>query len=325
MTPMEPRDSSQVVRVARHLMATRFEVLLYGADPVSLRAIGEEVLDEIQSLEKRLSYYDPQSVISQINREAARRPVRVDPIVFEVLLASERLWKLTEGAFDVTSAALTRCWGFAQSAGQLPGLRALAEAFDATGMHHVELDSQSRTVRFHHPETQIDLGSIGKGFALDQSSLVFAELGVENVLIHGGSSSALGLGTAPTAKPWRVAIDPPSEPEPSGRWKPEETIDMEAVSGVVDLSATSLSVSAASGKGFTSEGDYYGHILDPRSGEPTRGPELAAVVSPSAAETDAVATALMVSGRDGAKRILQRRPDIRGFILDTEGRFEVGD
>ena len=158
---MAAPDSSQMVRVARHLMATRFEVLLYGPNPVSLRAVGEEALDEIQSLEKRLSYYDPQSVVSEINRDAAKRSVRVDAIVFQLLQESARLHALMQGAFDITAAALTRRWGFTQGSGQIPSLRALANTFDATGMRYIDLDLSRRTIRFHHPEVQFDLGSIG--------------------------------------------------------------------------------------------------------------------------------------------------------------------
>src|SRR5262245_34158891 len=100
------------VTLARNAMATRFELLLHGDDPVSLRAAGEEAFDEIERLEARLSLYRPSSEIAHVNARAAREAVRVTPGVFALLEHAARLHHETNGAFDITIAPLVRCWGF---------------------------------------------------------------------------------------------------------------------------------------------------------------------------------------------------------------------
>src|SRR5438270_5190785 len=107
-----PGPPSSPLRLARHAMATRFELLLPGEDHVRLRAAGEEALDEIERLEAQLSFYRTSSEISHLNTRAAAGPVAVDPRLFRLLQRARSLSEATEGAFDITIAPLMRCWGF---------------------------------------------------------------------------------------------------------------------------------------------------------------------------------------------------------------------
>src|SRR5947207_192503 len=155
------------VLLARHAMATRFELLLPGEDHSRLRAAGEEALDEIERLEAQLSFYRPSSEISELNARAAREPVAVDPRLFRLLQRAQALSEATEGAFDITVAPLMRCWGFVGGAGRLPEAGELEAARAVVGMHRVELDEDSFTVRFTDEGVMLDLGAIGKGYALE--------------------------------------------------------------------------------------------------------------------------------------------------------------
>src|SRR6476646_3756804 len=116
------------ITLARHAMATRFELVLHGHDPVRLRAAGEQALDEIDRLENQLSLYRPQSEIADVNRRAAVEPVKVTPRLFALLSRARTLSSQTGGAFDVTIAPLVECWGFMGGTGQLPDAQALAVA-----------------------------------------------------------------------------------------------------------------------------------------------------------------------------------------------------
>ena len=99
------------VTLARHAMATRFEIVLHGDDPVALRAAGEEALEEIERIESQLSLYRNTSEIAHLNARAARGPVRVSPALFRLLEHARQLSAETGGAFDITIAPLVRCWG----------------------------------------------------------------------------------------------------------------------------------------------------------------------------------------------------------------------
>jgi thiamine biosynthesis lipoprotein ApbE len=118
----------QTVTLARHAMATRFELVLHGDDAIALRAAGEEALNEIDRLENQLSLYRPGSEIAQLNARAAREAVRVTPELFTQLQHAQQLHVETQGAFDITIAPLVRCWGFMGGTGKMPTAEQVAEA-----------------------------------------------------------------------------------------------------------------------------------------------------------------------------------------------------
>jgi thiamine biosynthesis lipoprotein len=318
------------VRLARHAMATRFELILYGDNPVALRAAGEEALDEIERLELQLSLFKPSSEISHLNAQAARQPVRVTPRVFGLLELAKRLSQETEGAFDITIAPLVRCWGFMGGAGHLPRPEDLAAARAKVGMHLVQLNPNELSVHFEREGVMLDLGAIGKGYAIEQAVELLRDAGVSCALVHGGTSTIYGLGQPPEADSWRIEIPSPrneatpalrsalsglSSPAGEGSGPMANAPGRSDTFATVELRDTSLSVSAVWGKYFQAQGRKFGHIIDPRTGEPANGAVMSAVVLPSATETDALSTALLTLGPDGHELIANLRPDIRTLVV----------
>jgi thiamine biosynthesis lipoprotein len=327
-----------IVRLARHAMATRFEIVLLGDDPVSLRAAGEEAFDEIERLESQLSLYRPTSEIAHLNARAAYEPVRVTPATFGLLQHAQKLTQETKGAFDITIAPLVRCWGFMGGSGRLPGTEDLAAARAKVGMHLVHLDRDSFRVKFEREGVMLDLGAIGKGYAIEQAVELLREAGVSSAFIHGGTSTLYGLGHPPGADSWKVEIVDPRKPEQAnprlitsdlgaaGQAASDSTAvpsSRSEVSGpfaTIGLCDASLSVSAVWGKSFTARGRTFGHIIDPRSGEPANRAVLAAVALPSATETDALSTALLTLGPQEHGDIAKLRPGMRTLVAGgTEG------
>ncbi|MBM3876406.1 MAG: FAD:protein FMN transferase [Verrucomicrobia bacterium] len=305
------------VALARNAMATRFEMILHGADESRLRAAGEEALAEIERIEAQLSFYRPTSEVSRLNAHAADAPVRVDPELFRLLRHALQLARETGGAFDLTVAPLMRAWGFTRSTGQCPDPRTLAEAKACTGWRNVELDERESTVRFARPGVMLDLGALGKGHALGRAAEILREDGVTSALIHGGTSTACAIGSTPDGEPWKVAIErprPPGTPPPAGP---------AGLLATVPLRDESLSVSAVWGKSFTVDARVFGHVIDPRTGEPAQGALLAAVALPSAAETDAFSTALLTAGPQGHDALAALRPGMKTLLL-TECRSGGG-
>ena len=140
--------SMQTVTVACHAMATRFEVVLHGDNPVALRAAGEEALAEVERLESQLSLYRATSEIAHLNCRAAKEAVKVTPELFTLLKHAQRLSVETSGAFDITIAPLVRCWGFMDGNGHLPDPEQLAKSRQVVGIGLVQLNSEDFTVRF---------------------------------------------------------------------------------------------------------------------------------------------------------------------------------
>ena len=310
------------VAVARNAMATRFEIVLHGSNLAALRAAGEEALDEIERLDAQLSPYRPTSEIAHLNARAAFEPIRVEPGLFRLLERAQQLSAETGGAFDITIAPLMRCWGLQghprgegeapvshpaaflglSGIGRVPEPGELAEARSNVGMRLVELDLDRFTVRFARPGVRLDLGAIGKGYALERAAELLREAGVSSALLHGGTSTVCALGSPPEAEAWRVAIaGPPGEPASQPL-------------AVAALRDEALSVSAIWGKCFQAAGVTYGHVIDPRTGYPAAAAVLAAVVLPSATETDAFSTALLTVGIAGREGIAGLRRGMRTLV-----------
>lgn len=289
------------ITLARNAMATRFEFVLLGRDPVRLRAAGEEALDEIDRIESLLSLYRPGSEIATVNARASFAPVRVSPEVFSLIERSIQFSQLSDGAFDITVAPLVRCWGFMKGSGARPTDSQIAEARELVGSKHLELDPTHSTIRFKRAGMMLDLGSIGKGYALDIAAEILRDAGVENALLHGGTSTIYGLGHDISGK-WKIAIDRPtlpSEPSTALANQPPEPL------ATVELTNEALSVSAVWGKFFSLEGKIYGHVIDPRTGWPAESALLGAVVVPSAADSDALSTVILLSRIDSGQSSLQ--------------------
>lgn len=296
----------QTISVARNAMATRFEILLHGDKPSWLRAAGEEVLNEVERLEAQLSLYRPTSEIAHVNARAAREPVRVSPNVFRLLQLAKQLHRETAGAFDITIAPLVRCWGFMGGTGEFPAPGDIEAALQNVGMQHILLSGSDLTVRFDREGVMLDLGAIGKGHAIDCAVELLREVGVTSALLHGGTSTIYGLGHPPDAEHWKVALDyPETEGEQSARRH----------LATVTLRDEAVSVSAIWGRSFKKDGRTYGHVLDPRTGQPVCGTMMTAVALASATETDALSTAMLVAGETGYETISSLRPGMRSLVL----------
>jgi thiamine biosynthesis lipoprotein len=293
-------DSTQAIILSLEAMATRFELVLYGDDPIRLRAAGEQALHEIERLEGQLSFYRADSEVAWINSRAAEGPVRIDPRLFHLLMRCADLSKKTDGAFDVTVGPLMRAWGFADGSPRVPDRSALAAVRNVVGMQNVELYEEDFTVRFKQRGVEIDLGGYGKGYAVERAASILRENGITSALLHGGTSSVFAVGAPPLEAGWKIALS-----APFGGGENQTTIE---------LKDSGLSVSAAHGKSFNVDGCMYGHVLDPRTGEPARGALAAAVTGPSPSVCEALSTALLVLGESWGPELKSRFPDYQTHI-----------
>jgi thiamine biosynthesis lipoprotein len=295
-------------------MATRFEIVLHGGNPVALRAAGEEALDEIERIEALLSLYRDTSEIAHVNARAADEPVRVSLPVFRLLEQARRLSEETAGAFDITIAPLVRCWGFMGGTGQMPAPEAVVAARQKVGWNLVQLERANFTVRFAREGVMLDLGAVGKGYAIERAAEILRDDGVTSAILHGGTSTVHAIGCPPDAGAWKVAIERPVE----------DSVATPPLLATVPLKDESLSVSAVWGRSFQSGNKTYGHVIDPRSGQPVEAALLAAVVLPSATETDALSTALLTLGTAGLPQIAALRAGSRCLVVSRQaGRIDV--
>jgi len=218
---------------------------------------------------------------------------------------AQRLGNETGGAYDVTTGALSVAWGFFKGPRRVPDPAVLADARARTGRHLLRLDPGPKTVAFARPGVLINLGSIGKGYAVDRAAAVFRDhWWPTSALVHGGRSSLFALGSPPgrLGDRWEVAQRNPFRPDvPLGRLR---------------LRNRGLGTSGTDFQRFEEGGRAFGHILDPRTGAPAQGPAGVTVLAPTATEADALSTAFFLLGRDAAAGYVQTHPEIAAVFVE---------
>jgi thiamine biosynthesis lipoprotein len=235
--------------------------------------------------------------------------VRVTPGLFALLQQAQKLHEESGGAFDITIAPLVRCWGFMGGRGRMPSTEEVAEARAKVGMGLVQLNPDDLTVRFARGGVMLDLGAIGKGYAVERAAEVLREAGVTSGLLHGGTSTVQAIGQPPKEEFWKIAIETPSPSADAPR----------TLLATVPLKDEAMSVSGVRSNSFEAGGRTFGHIIDPRTAEPALGTVLAAVVLPSATETDALSTALLTLGSAGQEQVAGLRPGMRTMVVSESG------
>jgi thiamine biosynthesis lipoprotein len=297
--PQEP-TSGPTVHLTHTAMACDFDVILNPGPAAQLEA-ASTALDLVDRLEDQLSVYRPTSELSRLNATAADGPVVVESQLFDLLMQADSLAAETGGAFDATSGPLVRLWRECRAAGRVPTREEVAAARARVGRGHVEFDPESESIRFLQPGVEFNLGSIGKGYAIDRCAQVLADEGVRDVLIHGGTSSVRAMGRHASGPGWPVGLRNPLFPD--RRW------------GMVRLCDRSMSTTGSGVQSFRVEGRRYGHVLDPRNGWPVEGMLSCTVLAPTAALADALSTAFFVLGVENASQYCHNRREITAIVI----------
>jgi thiamine biosynthesis lipoprotein len=278
-----PRELGDVRRFSHEAMATVFEVYAVHPDARYAAQAAQAAFALVDRLERELSRFASNSDIARINHLAAGESVRVGPSALECLLIARHLFDLTGGAFDISIG---------------------------TGLPTLDLDADDCVVRSTKDGVHVDLGGIGKGYAVDLVAELLEEWGIERALIHGGFSSVLALEAAADRDGWPLTLSNPAVPS--------------RVLARLSVRQTALGASG------TRKGD---HIVDPRTGEPVRGRLAAWVALPrpdrsgaeapvegrpriaAGAVTDALTTAFMLLGAGEIEALCESSPGLEAWIL----------
>lgn len=304
-TDLPATAKDYVLEVGRRAMACEFRVLLNAGQHTGAVEAATEALDLLEPLEAQLSVYRSHSEISCLNRDAFERECVVERQLFALLSRCVAWHAATHGALEITAGPLVKLWGFYQRAGRFPDPAEVEATLTRVGSQYLQLNPDTQTVRFLRAGMEVNLGAIGKGYALDRCAEILAAAHVDNYLIHGGHSSILARGARSmqaTTPEWRVALRHPLRPE---RRLAE-----------IKLANVCLGTSGSGQQFFYHRGRRYGHVLDPRHGRPAEGVLSVTVLTSRADEADALATAFFVLGVDGAHAFRETRPDVKAvFVL----------
>jgi FAD:protein FMN transferase len=347
----EPDDKSELPeeppayvypRVQRRAMGSLFEVYLAGTDWDGLVAAGEEALNEIDRLEAQLSHYRDDNDIARLNKHAVEQWVRLEPRLYNLLKHCGELSAETDGAFDITAGPLVKAWGFFRGEGRIPSDAEIEEVLQNVGFHRILFDDEDDLVYFTAPKLEINLGAVGKGYAMDMAAETLRAYHVESAVIHGGQSTIYALGAPPVPEGENGrGEERETESDAAGRddiiRNPQSAIrnhegwpftikdprDHETPLQTVYLQDEAISTSGNYEQFFDVDGVRYSHIIDPRTGRPTRGMISVSVIAPSAADSDALSTAFFVMGRERTQEYCKSRPNIRVIMVEERPDEEI--
>ncbi len=293
---------ANIVRREVVLMGTSF-VFVVEAPAQEADAAIEAVIKRLRTLEREISSWLPDSDIVKLNARSGLEPVEVGADTYELLRISKQLHAETDGAFDVTIGPLWDLWPFRDEELPLPTQQQLDEVLPLVDASQIELDDTRRTAYLPREGMRVNLGAVGKGYAAKIAVREISKTGIRRAAISTGGDIYL-LGRK-SSGPWVVGIEHP---------RTSKTYIDRFVAGDVAV-ATS-----GDGKRFVvRDGKRYGHILDPKTGQPTSDCQSVSIVTADPVAADAYATAVFVMGTTAGMRWVEERAGIEAMIVDARG------
>lgn len=271
----------------------------------------KEIEAELQKVDNSLSPFNKTSIISRINRN---EKVKVDEMFSEVFQLAEKISGDTDGAFDITVAPMVNAWGFGFKTGNPPTRQTIDSLRAIVGFHTVSL--QDGYVIKKNPKTMLDCSAIAKGYGTDVVARFLKKKGVQNFMVEIGGEIVVN-GNNEKLQPWRIGINKPTD----------DSLNInQAIQDVVSVSNIAMATSGNYRNFYYKNGKKYAHTIDPKTGYPVQHNILSATVfADDCATADAYATSFMVLGLDGARKILEKHPELCAYLIysDQKGSNQI--
>lgn len=284
------------------IMGTRIYVEVWTDNAAKGDEAIEAVMAEMRRIDELMSHYKPQSQLSQINARAAQEPVPVDPELFDLIKLSTHYSEITEGAFDITYASVGHLYDYPHHVH--PSEEQIKAALPGVNWRNMLLDPVHHTVRFEHEGMRIDLGGIGKGYAVDRGIAILQARGFQHALVTAGGDSRI-IGDR-MGRPWVVGIRNPD--------------DKNQVVTRIPIVNSAMSTSGDYERYFDEGGVRYHHIIDPRTGHSASKVRSATILGPTATQTDGMSKTAFVLGPEKALEIINRMPEYDAIFVTPDGR-----
>lgn len=301
----------KLYKKAAFLMGTILTISVYGNDESIISSTVLKAFDEVKRLEKLMSNYMDDSELSKVNRLAGKRAFNCDPELIYVIEESLKYSVLTNGAFDITVSPVVNLWGFFANSngdidGSIPDDDALATVMPAVSYKNIVItptpDSnlEENTISFKNPLTQIDLGAIGKGYAVDRVIQILKDGGIASALVNFAGNIA-AYGSPGERDKWSIGLRDPK--------------DISNIIGAFNITDKAVSTSGNYERYFIKDGKRYTHIIDPRTGFPVSGMMSVTVIADTAIEADALSTGIFVLGDKEGLALMEKLDNVEGAII----------
>src|SRR6202158_2598270 len=299
---VQSSENRILVYKKKYIMGTVFDISAYDQSSEHASRAIEKAFQEIVRLDDLLSDYKSDSALSKLNRSAHYHEEKVPPDLYRVIDQAVQFSRLSEGKFDISIAPLVNLWKAALRGEGTPSRAQQEDARSCVGYEKIELSSPD-WISFRSPCLQLDVGAIGKGYAVDRAAEVLHSLGIRDALINAGGSTIFAMGAPPDQTAWIVHLR-----DPSNKIDPQ-----------VMLKDGSVSTSEQTAPSLLGN-DSAGHIIDPDTGMPLKTVFTVSAVSRTATVSDALSTALLLLGPTKGKELIKRMADVSAIWISHEAQ-----
>ena len=305
VTPVKEGPELKLLKETRMIMGTFAEVSIYSNDEKTAGKAVEEALNEMERMDRIMSNYRNDSELSQLNSKAAKSPVPCKGELLDVIEQSLYYSELSGGAFDITVSPIVTIWGFFNEKWQVPSDKEIERLLPAVSYKNIIINKgndpkKPDTISFKNPQTQVDLGAIGKGYAVDKAFTIVKKYGIQNACINLGGNMYV-LGTPPGKDAWKVGVQHPR--------------NRNEILGYLELKDEATATSGDYERFFEIKGKRYTHIIDPRTGRPVSDTIAVTVVAPTGTQVDALSTSVFVLGPEKGLALIKKIPGADALII----------
>jgi thiamine biosynthesis lipoprotein len=304
---MYPNLCQGQVMVKRYatLMGSRFDFSIVAEDSLVAHGYIDRAIQEVKRIENLISEWRPETQISEVNRNAGIRPVKVEKEVFDLTKRAIGYSAMTHGAFDISIAAMDKIWQYDGSMTEMPSPEAIARSVGNVGYKYIMLDSINSTIYLTRKGMKIGFGSIGKGYAADQCRALLRAGGAKGGIVNA-SGDLSAWDEQANGKPWKIGINNP--------FRPGKMLK------VLKLKTASVTTSGSYEKYAEINGKRYSHIINPKTGYPSTGLTSVTVIGPNAEFANALSTSMMVMGTEAGIELAKRFPNYRYVLISDSGK-----
>jgi len=309
-------DAPGTVRVqeTRPVMGTTMTITVYARDEATGHRVIAAAFDRVEEIEAALSHYREQSDLSKLGRAAGGPMMPISRDLYDCLRRSIEVSVESHGAFDASIAPLMILWKNAWKAGKLPSEAELAAARALVDYRSIRLDPNGPRAHLLRPGMRLDLGGIGKGYAVDQVVAFLRSKGIRAALV-ALSGEIYALGAPPGREGWRIGVRDPSQP----RGPVVDPADMPILSHPLILRDRAVSTSGDYEQFGVIDGRRYSHILNPATGQPVVEMASVSVVAPDSATADSYGLVLSVLGPKAGLDFAAKHQGVEVMILHEAG------
>lgn len=284
----------------------RTQILLGTVVDIQIRDIDEQKSEnainkafaEVKRIDDLFTTYNEESPVWKINN-STDSIISVDPEIYSLIVLCDSITKISNGSFDISLDNLTKTWGFYSDNPHLPQKAEIDSASLTCGWKNVRFLGKNKIIRIK--KVGLNFGAIAKGYAIDKAVDVLKKFGIKEALVNaGGEISTIG-------NDWIVGIQHPRETN--------------AIIKKLKLNDYTVATSGDYEKFFEKDGIRYHHLLDPKTGYPSKGLQSVTITNKTNTIGDALATAVFVMGKENGVQLIESLRDTEAMIIDDEGEI----